>query len=67
MSLSDKRKDSYTAEDLKEGLYRGKDVKEFIRELKEEIENPSFPYANIFQLIDKLAGKELTEEKKENE
>ena len=30
MSLSDKRKDSYTAEDLKEGLYRGKDVKALV-------------------------------------
>ena len=34
-------------------------IKEFIKRLKEEIENPTYPYANVFQLIDKLAGEEL--------
>jgi len=34
-TLSSKRKDSYTFEDLKEGLYRGIDVKDFIKKLKE--------------------------------
>jgi hypothetical protein len=32
---------------------------EFIKRLKEEIEKPTYPYANIFQLIDKLAGEKL--------
>ena len=33
--------------------------KEFIRLLKDEIEKPTEPYADIFQLIDKLAGDKL--------
>ena len=41
-------------EDLKDKIE--KQDKEFLRRLKEEIENPTYPYANVIQLIDKLSG-----------
>jgi hypothetical protein len=40
-------------------IYSKEDVKEFIKRLKEEIENPTYPYNDIFQLIDNLAGDDL--------
>ena len=49
---------------LDEHVYKSKDVKEFIKLLKEEIENEEFTYTDdldrLFPIIDKLAGKELT-------
>jgi len=35
-------------------------IKEAVKKLKEEIENPTYPYANVIQLIDKIFGEKLT-------
>ena len=53
-SLSDKRKDSYTVEDLEEGLYRGKDVKEAVLRLKERV-----TLWEIHEAIDEIFGEKL--------
>ena len=65
-TLSDKRKDSYTVEDLEEGLYKGKDVREFIQKFKEyltwldnQFQCASHTHNIIRKEIDKLAGEEL--------
>jgi len=36
------------------------DVKKAVKKLKEEIENPTYPYADVIQLIDKIFGEKLT-------
>jgi len=73
--LSEKRKDSYTVEDLEEGLYRGKDVTEFIRRLKKLLKEGKIKDAwgyyqiqgdwdGLISKIDALAGDKLTGVKK---
>jgi hypothetical protein len=66
--LSEKRKDSYTVEDLKEGLYRGKDVRlavqkvlEDLTECIEGLERVKLAHMNF--IIKRHFGDKLTGEK----
>ena len=66
MSLEDKRQVAeYPKSD--EFTYPEEDVKEFIKELKEEIQNTeelwAIPDEVLFKVIDNLAGKSLVEKK----
>ncbi len=76
MTLSDKRKDTYTVEDLKEGLYKGIDLKNSIKELKEEIiletekknKGRTMYFLNldrfeVEEIINKVFGRRLTGDK----
>jgi len=56
-SLSDKM---YFNTILQCESYKVKDVKKAVKKLKEEIENPTYPYADVIQLIDKIFGEKLT-------
>ena len=73
MTLSDKRKDTYTVEDLKEGLYRGIDIKDSIKKLKEELvcdfckKHPDYNGMcsgcfNAGIIINQIFGRRLSEE-----
>jgi hypothetical protein len=65
--LSEKRKDSYTVEDLEEGLYRGKDVRlavqKVLEEIEENLELNKIKYAVLVRIIKKHFGDKLTGEK----
>lgn len=66
MTLSDKRK-FFQWGFMKEGYYLEEDVKEFIKELKEEIDNAQEDYGNLdwiskkqaLDIIDKRVGEKL--------
>jgi hypothetical protein len=48
-------------------LYKEEDVKDFIRKLKQRVENSIYPdnfdINDLFEIIDELAGKSLVEKK----
>ena len=57
LNLKDKRKNFVRIPEWdknNEGYYRGKDVQEFIRRLKENV--PTWSSAGITDIIDKLSG-----------
>jgi len=53
MTLSDKRIKGFGY------TYYEEDVKEFIKELKEEFHNGYYRWAKVIQIINKLAGADL--------
>jgi len=57
MTLSDKRITS--PYDYAKPKYLEEDVKEFIKELKEEFHNGYYRWAKVIQIINKLAGADL--------
>ena len=63
MSLSDKRNFKYSKKyDETKMFFYGEDVKEFIKELKDNLETFKFIYKDkelFTELIDKLAGEKL--------
>ena len=61
MNLSDKMKNSYTVEDLEEGLYTGKDVRETVLKLMERIRERRVNF-EVISFIKEEFGDKLTKE-----
>jgi len=59
MALSDKEQEILLSEDIYFRGYPTKDVKEFIRELKEKIQEKMDVTYEIFEIINQLAGEKL--------